>query len=124
MGALKYFTQLVKLNDKRYVICYLRSLDGFNINDIKEIKEYASWLVEDVNQYVIFDYYFRNGHVSNYQNRLFVSDCMNHMHDIANDNNYDYNTCRKLLNICNAWWYHNLDLMFDWDQKHWDPKHF
>lgn len=124
MGALKYFTHLVKINDKKYLLCFLRSIDGFNINDIKEIKEFAYWLVDDVNEYVIFDYYFRNGHVSDYQNRLFVTDCMNHMHDIGKDNKYDYNICKKLLKECNAWWYFNLDLMFDWDQKHWDPKRF
>ena len=41
------------------------------------------------------------------------------MHDIGKNTNYNYDTCRKILKQCNAWWYHNLDLMFEWDQKHW-----
>ena len=113
---MKYFTHLVKIDDKKYLLCFLRSLDGFTIDDIKKIKEYASWLVEDVDKYVIFDYYYRNGHITDYQNRLFISDSMNHMHDISNNTNYDI--CKKILNMCNSWWYHNLDLMFEWDQKH------
>lgn len=115
---MKYFTHLVKVNDKKYLLCFLLSLDGFNNNDIKEIKEFAYWLVDNVNEDVVFDYYFRNGHITDYNNRLFTADCLNHMHDISNNTNYDYDTCKKILKQCNTWWYYNLDLMFEWDQKH------
>jgi len=108
MGTMKYYTQIIHINNERYLIAFLYSyFEGFNTHDIKDIQILGNKLsIYSTN--IIFDYFYRNGHIDYIYNRLYVlKSSENERLESISNNELSF----RILKECNKWWLNNIDLL-------------
>lgn len=101
-----YYTHVTNINNERYLLVFETTIYGLTGKDFRDISILAGNL--SINKHnIIYDYFYRNGHINYVYNRLFVVHNRNHI--LSNLDNEDKSF--KILKECNIWWSNNIDLL-------------
>lgn len=101
-----YYTHVTNINNERYLLVFETTIWGLTGKDFRDISILAGNLSINKNN-IIYDYFYRNGHINYVYNRLFAVHNRNHI--LSNLDNEDKSF--EILKECNIWWSNNIDLL-------------
>lgn len=102
----KYYTYVTNINNEKYLLVFGTTIQGFGSKDFEDINKLANNLsINECN--VIYDYFYRNGHINYVYNRLFTMVKRNQMLRILDNDERSL----VILKECNKWWSNNIDLL-------------